>query len=176
MTQSVVFVSHGSLERAVVFVIERTLRDGRPDLQIVLRKVPEEHLSLHRQDDGGLLLTHSSPDKPPSVWDQGRVRGARALGWRDPEKHGTYYQHHRIYPEGSADGWPLVGKLIDLALVSPTKAKYERAPRIAIAAPAPLFTLHVNLTTPGQVPSDEPRIATAFGDLYFRAGPPMRRP
>jgi hypothetical protein len=176
MTESIVFVSHGPLERPVVLVIERTFRDGRPDLQIVLRKVPEEHLSLHRQDDGGLLLTHSSPDKPPSVWDEGRVRGARALGWRDPEKHGTYYQHHRI-PEGSPDGWPLVGKLIDLATVRPMKAKYERAPRIAIVAPAPLFMLRVNLTSPGQVlASEEPRIATAFGELYFRADPPMRRP
>src|SRR5437870_13777739 len=114
MAKSVVFVVRGSLERAVVLVIERTLRDGRPDLQIVLRKIPEEHLSLHREDDGGLLLTHSSPDKPPSVWDEDRVQAARALGWRHPEKHGTYYQHHRIYPDASADGWALVRKLIDL--------------------------------------------------------------
>lgn len=171
------FASHGPLERPVVLVIERTLHDGRPDLQIILRKEPEEHLSLHREDDGGLLLTHSSPGKPPSVWDEARIRGARALGWRDPEKHGTYYQHHRIYPEASPDGWPLVGKLIDLAAVRAMKPKYERAPRIAIAAPAATFMLHVTLTTPGQVPaSEEPRIATAFGELYFRAGPPMRRP
>ena len=177
MTESVVFVSHAELVRAVVLVIERRLRNGRPDLQIVLRKEPEEHLSLHREDDGGLLLAHSSPDKPPSVWDEGRVRAARALGWRYPEKHGTYYQHHRIYPEGSADGWPLVGKLIDLANVRPTKAKYERAPRIAIVAPAPLFMLHMNLTSPGHVlASEQPRIVTAFGDLTFRAGPPIRRP
>jgi hypothetical protein len=71
----------------------------------------------------------------------------------------------------------LVGKLIDLAAVRATKPRYERAPRIAITAPAPLFMLDVRLTTPAHaVASDEPRIATAFGDLYFRAGPPMRRP
>jgi hypothetical protein len=127
MTESVVFVSHEELERAVVVVIERTLGGGRPDLQIVLRTDPEEHLSLHLEDEGGLLLTHSSPGKPPSVWDQDRVTGARALGYRDPEKHGTYYQHHRIYPEGSPSGWPIVGKLIDLAAVRATKPKYERA-------------------------------------------------
>lgn len=101
---------------------------------------------------------------------------ARALGWRDPEKHGTYYQHHRI-PEDAPGGWLLVGKLIDLAAVRPMRAKYERALRIAIVAPAPLLMLHVNLTSPSQVrASDEPRIVTAFGELSFRAGPPMRRP
>lgn len=177
MTESVAFVRHAERQRALVLVIERTLRNGRPDLQIVLRTEIEEHLSLHREDDGGLLLTHSSPGKPPSVWDELRVQGARALGWRDPERHGTYYQHHRIYPEGSADGWPLVGKLIDLATVRPTRAKYERGPRITIVAPAPLFMLHVNLTSAGQVlASEEPRIVTAFGDLTFRAGPLIGRP
>ena len=149
MIEVVLFVRHDSLEMAVVRVIERTLRDGRPDVQIVLRMDPEEHLSLHREDDGGLLLTHSSPGKPPSVWDEARVRGARALGWRDPEKHGTYYQHHRIYPFSNVEGYHLVGKLIELARVHPAKPKYARLPHIAIAAPASTFMLQVNLTTPG---------------------------
>jgi hypothetical protein len=171
--ETVVVFRHETLERPVVLVIERTLPNGQPDVQIVLRKAPEEHLSLHREDDGGLLLTHSSPGKPSSVWDEVRIRVARALDYRDPEKHGTYYQHHRIYPMTNVEGYHLVGKLIDLGTVT-AKPKYAQLPHVMISAPAASFMLHVNLTTPAQLlaPS-EPRVSTAFGDLYFRTGPPL---
>lgn len=58
--------------------------------QVVIRLIPygAEHISIHAQGSS-LLKTYSMPDKPTSPWDAARVEAARALGYRDPEKHGN---------------------------------------------------------------------------------------
>lgn len=45
---------------------------------------------------GGLLKTYSMSDKPPSTWDAARVAAARAMGYRDPQKHGKYADHRPL--------------------------------------------------------------------------------
>jgi hypothetical protein len=166
-----VFFRHSDLERPVLVVVERTLRSG-PDVQIAIRSEADEHLSLHREESGLILLTHRSPNKPPSVWDETRVSLARRAGLRHPERHGEYYQHHPLARFEGVEGHHLVGKLVEIEN-APARAKYARGPRITVEATARRFTLNINLTTPGQqLRSEVPCVPTAFGALYFRMTEP----
>ena len=163
--ETAVFFRHGSIERAALNVVERSLATGS-DVQIIIRSERDEHLSLHR-DDSGLLLTHWSAYKPPSVWDADRVMAASAMGFRDPERHGKYYQHQHIYPDEA--GWLLLKTRVTLSRVT-EKSKYAKRTRIVIAAPSEEFMLAINLATPPESPSMEPdRVNTRMGDLYFVA-------
>jgi hypothetical protein len=159
-----VFFRHGTLARPVLVVEERP-----HDVHIYIRSERDEHLSLHRQRDGIVLLTHWSPDKPPSVWDDTRVAIARAVGIRDPERHGKYYQHRPLVPGGFSNGDEmLVGRRVDIAAAT-AKAKYERGPLLDIAAPAQQIMVRIYITATLTTP--EPHVPTAFGDLYFRLQP-----
>lgn len=95
--------------------------------QVVVRLIPhgDEHVSIHAQG-GSLLKTYSMPDKPPSTWDTTRVEAARALGYRDPERHGKYADHRPLVePYLFELGDHLVGRRVDFASLS-TKAKYTK--------------------------------------------------
>ncbi len=165
MPRTVVRFRHAALERPVVVVEEQ-----RGDTVIRLRPWGDEHLTLHRQDDG-ILLTHRSSHKPRSVWDEDRIAAARACGYKDPERHGDYYQHRRLVLMSNIEGYRLVGGSIDIKAAS-ERSKYEDATSIVIDAPAQKFMLNVWLTTPRQeLPRDEPRVETPFGALYFRSEP-----
>lgn len=157
-----VFFRYGALARPVLVVEQRPR-----DVHIYIRTEPNEHLSLHGQEDGSVLLTHWSPGKPASVWDEARVRIARAIGYRDPERHGKYYQHRAVVMGRFANSDDmLVGKRVDIAAAS-AKAKYTRGPSIEIAAPAQQFMVHMYITATLST-SGEPHVPTAFGNLYFR--------
>jgi hypothetical protein len=115
---TIVFMRCGDLKRPVLKVTERhddvvsALRSGGSD----------EHLSLHREEDGRVILL--------------RVEVARKLGYRDPERHGTYVEHRPLSPSvQGADGHLLVGRRITIESAKP-KAKYERADHIVIDTPA----------------------------------------
>ena len=95
--------------------------------QVVVRLIPyrAEHVSIHARN-GGLLKTYSMSAKPPSTWDEARVAAARAMGYRDPEKHGNYADHRPLVePYVFALGDHLVGRRVDFALLS-QKLKYQR--------------------------------------------------
>jgi hypothetical protein len=157
-----VFFRYGALARPVFLVEERPR-----DVHIYIRTEPNEHLSLHGQDDGTVLLTHWSPDKPASVWDETRVRIAKAIGYRDPDRHGKYYQHRPLVMGSFVNGDDmLVGKRVDIAAAS-AKTKYTRGPSIEIVAPTQQFMVRIYITAPLPT-SDEPHVPTAFGNLYFR--------
>jgi hypothetical protein len=166
MKTTLVHFRHGDLDRPVLKVEER---DEPNDVTIVFRTERDEHLSLHRMDDG-ILLTHYSPDMACSVHDEARVRAARAAGWNDPERHGNYVAHWMIWPRVlGMDGHYLVGRRITINRAKPT-AKYEAVPRITIDAPAPEFMVTIILATPEQPYSkyEEPHVETSFGHLFFR--------
>lgn len=80
---TVVRLRHAEIERPVLVVEQQ-----RGDTVIRMRTAGDEHLTLHREQDGGILLTHRSSDKPPSVWDEPRVVAARKEGYANPERHG----------------------------------------------------------------------------------------
>jgi hypothetical protein len=161
---TIVFFRFERSELPVLKVIETSAQ-----VVIVIRSERDEHLTLHREKDGALMLTHSSPDKPPSTWDAKRVEAARAVGYRNPEKHANYYTHRSLFPVIGMDGYELVARRITLAAAKPTQ-KYGRASRITVEAPASEFMLAFHLATIDQPYSapDEPRVSTHLGDLYFR--------
>jgi len=163
---SIIFFRDGDLERPVLKV--ETKGDKR--VVIVIRGECGEHLTLHRKDDGSVIFTHWSADKPVSTWDQARAVTARAMRWRSPERHRNYLSNRPLYPEPiiGMDGHQLAGRYINLAATSP-KEKYQRFDRMTLDAPAPEFMLYIHLSTPGQPFSkpSAPHIATSFGDLYF---------
>jgi hypothetical protein len=146
--------------------------ESEDQVLIVIRFEPDEHLSLHREADGRVLLTHWSPDKPPSTWDAQRVEAARSLGYRDPERHAHYYAHWPLVRVQGMNGHELVARRITLANAT-AKAKYDLLPKIVLTAPAAEFMLSFHLSTDEQPysPKDDPHVATELGDLYFQPGP-----
>jgi hypothetical protein len=161
---TLVFFRHGEIERPVLKVT-----DSPDQVLIVIRSEPNEHLTLHRESDGTVLLTHWSEDKPAGTWDAANVEVARSLGYRDPERHAHYYAHRPLFPVQGMDGHELGGRRIDLEAAT-DKAKYAAPQRIVVDAPARTFMLTFHLATPEQPYSspDDPHVATSFGDLYFR--------
>lgn len=162
--ETLVFFRLGDTERPVLKVSE-----SPGQVVIVIRSEPNEHLTLHRQDDGSVLLTHWSPDKPLGTWDKHRVSAARKLDYAAPDKHAHYITHHPLRNVIGMDGHHLVGRRINLYAATP-RAKYERAQRVTIEAPSPEFMLTFSLATPEQPYStpDDPHVVTSFGQLYFR--------
>jgi hypothetical protein len=164
VNETMVFFRHGGVEWPVLKVME-----SADQVVIVIRSGPNEHMTLHRQDDGTTLFTHWSEDKPPGTWDETTVEVARKLGYGDPERHAHYYAHRPLFPVQGMDGHELGGRRIDIEAAT-NKAKYGNAERIVIDAPTREFMLAFHLSTPEQPYSapDEPHVVTTFGDLYFR--------
>jgi hypothetical protein len=162
---TLVYFRVGELERPVLKVEER----DNGDVTIVVRSERDEHLSLHPQADK-ILLTHYAPDIASSTHDERRIEVARTLGYRDPERHGSYVAH---WPLRSTvigmDGHELVGRRIHIDRATP-RGKYDKLPRIVIDAPAAECMVWFVLSTPEQPYSraDEPHVSTGLGDLYFR--------
>lgn len=164
MDTTIVFFRCGELERPVLKVME-----SADQVVIVIRSEPNEHMTLHREADGTVLLTHWSEDKPPGTWDATNVEVARSLGYGDPERHAHYYAHRPLFSVQGMDGHELGGRRIDIEPAT-AKAKYVNAERIVIDAPRREFMLTFHLATPEQPYSapDDPHVVTSFGDLYFR--------
>lgn len=97
--ETAVFFRCGDLQRPAVVVRER------PDhVLILLRSERDEHLSLHRDHKKGeVIVTLWSPDLASSASDAVRVEVARKLGFRHPERHGSYIIHRPLFPE------PIIG-------------------------------------------------------------------
>jgi hypothetical protein len=164
MDETMVFFRHGDLEQPVLKVTE-----SADQVVIVIRSEPNEHMTLHRQDDGTVLLTHWSEDKPPGTWDETNVEIARSLGYGDPDRHAHYYAHRPVFPVHGMDGHELGGRRINIEAAT-AKAKYAKAKRIVIDTPRREFMLTFHLATPEQPYSspDAPHVVTSFGDFYFR--------
>lgn len=142
--------------------------------QVVVRLIPygAEHVSIHA-GSSGLLKTYSMSDKPPSTWDAARVATARAMGYRDPEKHGAYADHRPLVePYPFALGDHLVGRRVDFASLS-TKLKYHRH---ALTAGLPYDPVMIELyfrqdRAPSPLVNHLFEVETALGWLYVTSRP-----
>lgn len=163
-TETIVFLRSPDLERPVLKVVERD-----DQVVIVLRSEPDEHLTLHREATGSLLLTHWSAHKPAGTWDVLRAEAARSTGYRDPSRHANYLTHQPLVPVQGTDGYELCERRVSLKAARP-KEKYARGPLIVVDVPGSEVMLSFHLGTPEQPYSapDEPHVATALGDLYVR--------
>lgn len=168
VTTTVVWVRHGALERPVLRIEEKP-----NDVQIIIRSERNEHVSLHRAEDG-VIVTYYAPDMASSTHDANRISAARAAGYRDPERHADYVMHRYLWngPIVGMEGHELCGRRITLERAS-AKRKYDAMPRIVIDAPSTEFMLTFILATPEQPypRPEEPHVDTTFGQLYFRAEP-----
>jgi len=143
--------------------------------QVVIRLIPygAEHVSIHAQGSS-LLKTYSMPDKPTSTWDAARVEAARALGYRDPEKHGNYADHRPLVePRLFELGDHLVGRRVEFASLS-KKAKYKKHALTAILPHDPAMIELYFRSDPAPSPRAEHlfEVETTLGWLYVAAKPP----
>jgi hypothetical protein len=143
--------------------------------QVVIRLIPygAEHVSIHAQGSS-LLKTYSMPDKPTSTWDRVRVEAARALGYRDPEKHGNYADHRPLVePYLFELGDHLVGRRVEFASLS-NKAKYKNHALTAILPHDPAMIELYFRSDPAPSPRAEHifEVETTLGWLYVAAKPP----
>jgi hypothetical protein len=161
-----IFFRCESVERPVLTVAEK-----KDQVVIAIRSERDEHLTIHRDRQEGVIFTHYAPDLSMSTWDKLRVEAAKKCGYGDPVRHANYIQHRPLFePVIGADGHELVGRRINIEMARP-KTKYEKGERITVNAPASEFMLTLILSTPGQPYSalHEAHVESQFGALYFRA-------
>lgn len=172
MKKSYVWFKHG-ISKPVLEMKEK------PD-QIIVRFIPfgDEHFTIHRgyfecYQRSGLLLTHSSSNKPHDWKDESYVRIAKEKQWREPEKHGNYMTQHFV-EQLTNEGYYLLGRLIPLDSYEP-KLKYMKYSGKEIIVPYSTVMVVMFLSI-SENPCDGqlPRVKTALGDLCFRFEEPVR--
>jgi len=121
--------------------------DDRRTDQVVLRFLArDEHITLHLQNDGSILKTHYYPDKPPSTWDETKVKIARQISYQHPERHGSYVDHRPLPKIDNMDGYHLLGRRIDLQSIHPRQQYYNHVQE-TISVPNDQFMLIFYLST-----------------------------
>ncbi len=78
--------------RGSVYSIGHICQD-KDNQAIFAFNIGEWHLTVHREKDGRLLRTFYDPKKRKRSIDYQYIGTARALGYRDPERHGNYIAH-----------------------------------------------------------------------------------
>lgn len=120
--------------------------DQRLD-QVVLRFIArDEHITLHLQQNGSILKTHYYPNKPSSVWDEANVEVARAMNYRQPERHGSYVDNRPLPKIDNVEGYYLLGRRIDLQAIQPRQRYYNQTQQTLIV-PDDQFMLGFYLST-----------------------------
>lgn len=140
--------------------------DNRRTDQVVLRFISrDEHITLHLDDVGQIIKTHYFPDKPSSTWDETNVETARTLGYRNPERHGSYVDHRPLPHIDNIQGYHLVGRLIDLDGIQPRQRYYSNIDQ-TLVVPSNKFMLNFYLSTPeNQRQSQGMVLSTNLGDV-----------
>lgn len=130
--------------------------------RVVIRFIPygDEHYTLHLQENNEILLTHYSSNKLKSTWDDVTVEVARKLGYKNPERHGKYYQHRPI----PYDGYMLGGRLVDLNNFSP-KTRYQNNIDLSLDVSMPKFVLKTFLNLKNSTSGN--KINTSLGTIHF---------
>ena len=154
-------------------VLEITENDSG---DVVIRFISiDEHISIHRQDDGTLLRTHYYPNKPKSSWDELRVETAKKMLLRDPERHGKYVIHTPLTKINNVAGFHLVGRLIDLPPLNPRQHYINNIEKV-MNAPNDKFMLTLYLSTKdNRCGSKLESVATQLGDVCFEVSTPLTR-
>ncbi len=142
--------------------------DDNTHNQVSIRLIPfgDEHLTIHLQQNGTLLLTHSSQNKEPSVWDEDNIKIASALSYANPDRHGQYIHHSSLPKLDNASGYHLVGRMIDLDSFTP-RVRYFNNIDQTFPVRSSKFKLTIYLST-----KDNPRksfhtTTTSLGDLCY---------
>jgi len=137
---------------------------------VVIRLLPygDEHMTIHQKPDGSLLRTHHSINKPKSIWDRKRVQVARALGYKDPERHGKYIIQTHLVKLENGGGYHLVGRYMDLEKYQP-KQKYLRNTDKVVMVLVLKFMMRLFLSTKDNPRKSEHRILTSLGDICIEA-------
>jgi len=91
------------------------------------------------ENDGKILATYSSRNKPKSTWDAERVGIARKLGYKNPEKHGQYYFHQYVNDFSKCKDWFLVSRLLNLSDFM--NKNYRNSRKLYFNVPSEKFTL-----------------------------------
>lgn len=138
--------------------------------QVVLAFIPfqGEHVTLHLQNNGSILKTHHDINKPKSTWDSARVEVARSLEYKDPERHGQYYDHSPLMKICNVSGYYLCGRRINLAENSAGK-NYVKERKIIIDAPKNDFMLDLYLSTDDNpyLKRGNPFLETSIGKIFM---------
>lgn len=138
---------------------------------IVIRSEPNEHLRLHREEDGTVLLTHWSSDKPPSMWDKATVAVAQ-LGYGDPSATVTTTPTAPCSPSREWTGTSSA----DVASTSKRRGPKPSTPAHHASSSKPRRRSSCSASTSRRREQpyselDAPHVPTGFGDLYFRPTP-----
>lgn len=89
MQKTIIYFDFSGIHKAFAKIIDTKL-------QVICAFIARdgEHLTVHKQKDTeNVLFTFYSKNKVPSTWDPEKVALARALGYKDPERHGQYIIH-----------------------------------------------------------------------------------
>ena len=65
------------------------------------------HLTLHKENDGSLLRTLYDPKKRRRSIDHQYVETARAIGYKDSDRHGNYIAHSDLIRFSNHKGFHL---------------------------------------------------------------------
>lgn len=136
--------------------------------EVIIRFIPygDEHITIHKQDDGTLLRNHSSSNKPSSVWDNERVKIAGSLGYKNPQKHGQYIIHQPLHKFSNSQGYHLAGRRIDLEVL--VKDKYKQKVDYKFEAPSKTFLLELIVSTPDNPSNNyQQKVPCLFGEICF---------
>ncbi len=159
----IIAFKHGATQKPIIKIVDTSK-------QVVLAFIPfkGEHITLHPQADGQILRTHSSEQKLPSVWDAERVQIAKQLGYKNPEKHATYFIHDTLKIFSNMSGYYLGGRTVDFSQVPIAKKKYKTLKKTIIDMPVSDCILHMYLSTSNNPRSSAfPNVQTSIGTIIF---------
>ena len=83
------------------------------DDKSVTFKYAGEDMSILRQDEY-IVFTEHDPANARSTWKDVIIETARAIGLRDPERHGDYIQHKPLILGMNPTGYSLGGRRLNL--------------------------------------------------------------
>lgn len=137
--------------------------------QVVIRFIPygDEHVTIHKEENGNFVVTHFSSNKEKSIWDDTRIKVARNLQIPNPERHGNYYYNSPLPMIENADGYHLMGRLIDLDSFNP-RAKYQNNIDRTFSVQMKKFMLTIFFST-FENPRNEKEdvVNTILGNIYL---------
>lgn len=160
----VVYFGYKNIEKPIIRVID----NGKN--QVVLAFIPfnGEHLTLHLEKDGSILRTYWGMNKPKSTWDDLRAANARALGFKNPERHGQYYIHEPLHKISNMAGYPLCGRRVHISQAPEDKEKYKKMSKVAIDTPRDNCMIKFFLSTSDNpyTPRTDPNFPTSLGEVF----------
>ena len=128
-------------------------------------KIYDWHLTLHKKEDGSILRTLYDPTKRRGSIDHQYVETAKALGYKNPDKHGNYIAHSTLIRFSNYKGYHLVNIRLDLLLL-PKENKLSFRKKVYLKTSKPNIDLKFILITENETFNpDSVIIPTKLGDV-----------